>query len=161
MRSCRSNAAKIRATAARIRGSKNGSLSELRRGRKKPWTSSGLRNPFLKSNRAMHSEPQISPHEMAPPFRFSHGGRIHRCCTAQFSRCALRDKVAMQMAVDQHLHACVLERSGVPGETWPYSSLIHTLRNPLCSPRPNKSTLPSGNGRILKILEENRGRPGR
>ena len=41
----------------------------------------------------MHSDPQISLHEMASPFRVSHGGRIHRGCTAQFIRSALRDKM--------------------------------------------------------------------
>ena len=44
----------------------------------------------------MHSDPQISLHEMASPFRLSHGGRIHRCCTAQFIRSALRDKITEQ-----------------------------------------------------------------
>jgi hypothetical protein len=29
----------------------------------------------------MHSDPQISFHAIAPPFRFSHGGRIHLSCT--------------------------------------------------------------------------------
>jgi len=41
----------------------------------------------------MHSEWQISFHAIAPPLRFSHGGRIHRSCTAQFIRCALHDKI--------------------------------------------------------------------
>jgi hypothetical protein len=41
----------------------------------------------------MHSDPQISLHEMVSPFRLSHGGRIHRCCTAQFIRSTLRDKM--------------------------------------------------------------------
>jgi hypothetical protein len=44
----------------------------------------------------MHSDPQISLHEIASPFRLSHGGRIHRCCTAQFIRSALRDKMTEQ-----------------------------------------------------------------
>ena len=29
----------------------------------------------------MHSDPQMSFHAIAPPFRFSHGGKIHRSCT--------------------------------------------------------------------------------
>jgi hypothetical protein len=44
----------------------------------------------------MHSDPQISLHEMVSPFRVSHGGRIHRCCTAQFIRSTLRDKMREQ-----------------------------------------------------------------
>jgi hypothetical protein len=58
----------------------------------------------------MHSDPQISLHEMASPFRLSHGGRIHRCCIAQFIRSTLRDNIAMQVPVDQPLHTCALER---------------------------------------------------
>ena len=48
----------------------------------------------------MHSDPQISLHEMASPFRLSHGGRIHRCCTAQFIYYAVSDKAAIHMESD-------------------------------------------------------------
>src|SRR5439155_209441 len=71
MRSCWSSAARIRETAVSICGSKNGSLSELRRGRRKFSTSSAQRNPFRESNRAMHSDPQISLHAIAPPFSYT------------------------------------------------------------------------------------------
>src|SRR5205823_9676398 len=60
--------------------SKNGSPSEPRRGRRNASTSSAQRNPFRKSNRAIHSDPQISLHEIALPFSSSGGARIHRCC---------------------------------------------------------------------------------
>src|SRR6266404_7343826 len=80
MRSRRSSAAKMQETAARICGSKNGSLSELRRGRRKFSTSSAQRNPFRESNRAMHSDPQISLHAIAPPFNSSRDAKIQRLC---------------------------------------------------------------------------------
>src|SRR5437762_9885926 len=80
MRSCRSSAARTRETAAPICGSKNGSLSELRRGRRKFSTSSTQPNPFRDSSRAIHSDPQISLHAIAPPFNSSHGAKIQRLC---------------------------------------------------------------------------------
>src|SRR6266516_4348098 len=102
----------MRETAARICGSKNGSLSELRRGRRKSSTSSGQRKPFRESSRAMHSDPQISLHAIAPPFNSSRDGKIQRLCrvklggdfsslgspstrlcTDQFIRLHLHDKV--------------------------------------------------------------------
>lgn len=103
----------------------------------------------------MHSEPQISPHEMAPPFRFSHGGRIHRSCTAQFIRCALGDKLPMQMAVDQHLHACVLERAGAPGPGFPakHGRILHLyIRRAIHSAvrHPMNSRCPRETGEFLK-----------
>jgi hypothetical protein len=72
----------MRKTAACIWGSENGSLKELRRGRRNEFTSSAQRNPFRKSNRAMHSEPQISPHEIPDSSAFSSSGfaMIHRLC---------------------------------------------------------------------------------
>lgn len=42
----------------------------------------------------MHSDPQISLHEMVPAFRFSHAGRIHRCSTVYFIRFGFTDKTA-------------------------------------------------------------------
>ena len=83
MRSRPSKAARMRETAACICGSRNGSPNELRRGRRNASTSSAQRNPFRKSNRAMHSEPQISPHEIELPFSSSGDARIHRCCRAK------------------------------------------------------------------------------
>jgi hypothetical protein len=80
MRSCRSSAERTRETAAPICGSKNGSLSELSRGRRKPSTSSAQRNPFRESSRAMHSDPQISPHVIAVPFNSSRDAKIQRLC---------------------------------------------------------------------------------
>ena len=80
MRSCWSSAARIRETAVSICGSKNGSLSELRRGRRKFSTSSAQRNPFRESNRAMHSDPQILLHAIAPPFSSSRDAKIQRLC---------------------------------------------------------------------------------
>ena len=80
MRSCRSSAARRRETAAPICGSNNGSLSELSRGRRKSSTSSAQRNPFRKSSRAMHSDPQISLHAIAPPFNSSRAAKIQRLC---------------------------------------------------------------------------------
>ena len=80
MRSCRSSAARTRETAARICGSKTGSLSELSRGRRKFSTSSAQRNPFRESSRAMHSDPQISLHAIAPPFNSSRDAKIQRLC---------------------------------------------------------------------------------
>src|SRR5947207_13446000 len=101
MRSRRSSARRKRGTAARICGSKNGSLRELRRGRRKFWTSSALRKPFRKSKRAMHSDAQISLHGIAPPFRSSHGGRIHRCCTDQFIYYLASDKATTHTEIRQ------------------------------------------------------------
>src|SRR6266478_2241360 len=80
MRSCRSSAARTRETAAPICGSRNGLLSELSRGRRKPSTSSAQRNPFRESSRAMHSDPQISLHAIAVPFNSSRDGKIQRLC---------------------------------------------------------------------------------
>ena len=80
MRSCRSSAARRRETAAPICGSKNGSLSKLSRGRRKSSTSSAQRNPFRESRRAMHSDPQISLHAIAPPFNSSRDAKIQRLC---------------------------------------------------------------------------------
>src|SRR5207253_5431581 len=40
----------------------------------------------------MHSDPQISLHEIAPPFNSSRGAKIHRYCTDQFIRAELPDK---------------------------------------------------------------------
>src|SRR5437773_9339129 len=83
MRSLRSIAAKMRETAAHICGSKNGSLMELRRGRRKFSTSSAQRNPFRESRRAMHSDPQISFHAIALPFNPSRDAKIQRLCRAK------------------------------------------------------------------------------
>src|SRR6266436_10158436 len=104
----------MRGTAACICGSKNGSLRELRRGRRKFWTSSALRKPFRKSNRAMHSDAQISLHGIAPPFRSSHGGRIHRCCTAQFIYYAMSDKAPPHMESDTSVSHEVFEGAMCP-----------------------------------------------
>src|SRR4030095_2059256 len=92
MRSRRFIASRMRETAACIWGSKNGSPSDPKRGRRNASTSSAQRNPFRKSNRAMHSDPQISPHEMTLPFNSSGGARIHRCCTEHFIRGQVSDK---------------------------------------------------------------------
>src|SRR6266702_680623 len=83
MRSCGSNAARIRFTALSIFGSKNGSLNELRRGRRNVSTSSALANPLRISSRAMQADPQISVHEIGPPFNSSGGAMIHRLCRAK------------------------------------------------------------------------------
>jgi len=45
----------------------------------------------------MHSDSQISFHAIAPLLKFSHGGRIHRSCTA--SVYLLRDEWQ-----DEHAH---------------------------------------------------------
>src|ERR1043165_7415399 len=82
----------MRETAIRICGSKNGSLSDPKRGRRNASTSSTQPNPFRKSNRAMHSDPQMSPHEMTLPFNSSGGARIHRCCTEHVIRGQVPDK---------------------------------------------------------------------
>ena len=82
MRSRRFKASRRRATAVCIWGSKNGSLSELRRGRRNAFTSSAQRNPFRKSNRAIHSNPQISLHVIPDSSAFSSSGcaMTHRLC---------------------------------------------------------------------------------
>ena len=41
----------------------------------------------------MHSDPQISPQEIAPAFSDSRGAKIHRCCTDQFIRGKISDKM--------------------------------------------------------------------
>src|SRR4030095_12881712 len=122
MRCRRFKASRMRETAACIWGSKNGSLSELSRGRRNAFTSSAQRNPFRKSNRAMHSDPQIWFHEIALPFSSSGGARIHRscrvklpvgfasielpstrCCTDQFIRGKISDKM-QRGAVNLTIH---------------------------------------------------------
>src|ERR1700675_4695277 len=70
----------MRATAVSICGSKNGSPKELSFGRKKSFTSSVEAKPFRESKRAMHSEPQISFHEITSRFRSSAGDKIQRLC---------------------------------------------------------------------------------
>jgi len=42
----------------------------------------------------MHSDPQISLHEIAPPFNSSGGAMIHRYCTDQLIRARFSDKLA-------------------------------------------------------------------
>ena len=74
MRSRRFKASRMRATAVCIWGSKNGSLSELRRGLRNAFTSSAQRNPFRKRSRAMHSDPQISLHVIPNSSEFSSSG---------------------------------------------------------------------------------------
>src|SRR4030095_1052998 len=93
MRSCRSSAAKIRWTAACIFGSKKGSLNDFKRGCRKLSTSSALAKPLRISSRAMHSEPQISLHEIGPFRSSSADAMIHRLCTDQFIRAELSDKM--------------------------------------------------------------------
>src|SRR5882724_3333393 len=70
----------MRETAACICGSKNGSLRELSRGRRKSSTSFAQRNPFRESSRAMHSDRQISVHAIALPFNSSRAAKIQRLC---------------------------------------------------------------------------------
>ena len=50
---------------------------------------------------AMHSDPQISFHAITPPFRASRGGRIHRCCTAQFIYYLASDKATTHIEIRQ------------------------------------------------------------
>src|SRR4029077_7607755 len=76
----------MRETAARICGSENGSLSELRRGHRKFWISSAQRNPFRESSRAMNSDPQISPHAIGAPFNSSRDAKIQRLCDLKLRR---------------------------------------------------------------------------
>src|SRR5207249_8043092 len=80
MRSCRSSAARTRETAAPICGSKNGSLSELSRGRRKASTSFAQPNPLRDSSRAIHFDPQISLHAIARPSNSSRAAKIQRAC---------------------------------------------------------------------------------
>src|SRR6266700_3576949 len=61
-------------------GSKRGSLNELRRGRKNVSTSCAFAKPLRMSRRAMQADPQISSHEITPPFSSSAGAMIHRLC---------------------------------------------------------------------------------
>jgi hypothetical protein len=65
-------------------GSKNGSLNELRRGRKNVSTSFAFAKPLRINNRAMQGEPHISDHEIpdSSGFSSSGGAMIHRLCTA-------------------------------------------------------------------------------
>src|SRR3981081_1583827 len=84
----------MRATALSICGSRNGSASELRRGRRKFSISSFVAKPLRKSRRAMQSAPQISVHEIGPPFSSSGGSRIHRLCTDYSMRGRYTDKLA-------------------------------------------------------------------
>src|SRR5258708_723010 len=83
----------MRATPLSICGSKNGSANELRRGLRKFSISSFVAKPFRKSSRAMQSAPQISLHEIGPPFSSSGGAMIHRLCTDYSMRGRYRDKV--------------------------------------------------------------------
>src|SRR6266542_4995305 len=66
-------------------GSKKGSLNELRRGRKNVSTSSAFAKPLRISSRAMQADPQISFHEISPPFSSSAGAMIHRLCRVKLS----------------------------------------------------------------------------
>ena len=91
MRSCRSSATRIRSTAACMFGSKKGSLNELRRGRRNVSTCSALVKPLRMSSRAMQADPQISFHEISPPFSSSGGAIIHRLRTDHFIRGELPD----------------------------------------------------------------------
>src|SRR6476659_2292192 len=68
----------MRITAASMFGSKNGSLKDLRRGRRNDWTSSTEAKPFRDKRRAIQSQPQICFHEIGPPLSSSGGRRIHR-----------------------------------------------------------------------------------
>src|SRR5437764_3262648 len=86
----------MRFTAASMFGSKNGSLSDFRRGRRNAWTSSALAKPFRISNRAIHSQPQISLHEIGAPFRSSGGIRIQLARTDYFICGLLADKTAVK-----------------------------------------------------------------
>src|SRR5437764_6165715 len=107
----------MRFTAASMCGSKNGSLNDFSRGCKNAWTSSALANPFRASSRAIHSQPQISLHEIGAPFRSSGGIRIQLARTDYIIRGLLADKltkVFLQRA--RWLHRlvrpmCRLERS--------------------------------------------------
>jgi hypothetical protein len=74
-------------------GSKNGSLNELSRGLRNVSTSPAVAKPLRISSRAIHAEPQISFHEIGPPFNSSAGVMIHRLCTDQFIRAELSDKM--------------------------------------------------------------------
>src|SRR6266404_4941675 len=84
MRSRRSSAAKIRATAVSMFGSRNGSLSDFRRGWRNASISSAVAKPLRKSKRAIHSQPQISLHEIALPLSSSGGRMFQRLCTDYF-----------------------------------------------------------------------------
>src|SRR5437868_3537535 len=83
MRSRLSTARKIRFTAAAMFGKRNGSLKELRRGRRKAFTSSEFVKPFLFSNSTMQGKPQISGQAIPAFALFSTGARIQRLCTNQ------------------------------------------------------------------------------
>src|ERR1700688_2989172 len=73
-------------------GNKNGSLSNLSRGRRKVSTSFGLAKRLRISTRAIHAESQISLHEIGAPFSSSAGAMIHRLSTGQSISLALPDK---------------------------------------------------------------------
>src|SRR3981081_2078855 len=88
----------MRATALSICGSRNGSASELRRGRRKLSISSFVAKPLRESGRAMHPAPQISVHEIGPPFSSSGGDRIHRLCTDYSMRGRYTDKLLAALA---------------------------------------------------------------
>src|SRR6266404_9393271 len=96
----------MRATALSICGSRNGSASELRRGRRKFSISSFVAKPLRKRRRAMQSAPQISVHEIGPPFSSSGGAIIHRLCTDYSMRGRYTDKVlAARPDVEAYPHA--------------------------------------------------------
>src|SRR6266566_1599093 len=71
----------MRTTALSICGSRNGSRNDFSRGRRKSSMSSFVAKPLRMSKRAMHANPQISLHEIVPPFSSSGGAMIHRLCT--------------------------------------------------------------------------------
>src|ERR1043166_8482600 len=103
MRSLLSSAASTRSTAALMFGSRNGSLNDLRRGRRKVCTSSAVAKPLRKSSRAMQAQSQISFHEIAPPLSSSGGAMIQRVCTDYVIRALEADKI------DNHI-------GGLPGD---------------------------------------------
>ena len=104
MRWRRSNAVKIRATAASICGNKNGLLNDFRRGRRKFSTSTCVVKPFRISNLAMHTgigaapskqkgaPPSASPQKPGPLPSSSGSRTIHRFCTDHLIRCRSADK---------------------------------------------------------------------
>jgi len=73
-------------------GSKKGSLNELKRGRRNVSTSSAVAKPLRISSRAMHSDPQISLHEIGSFLSSSVDAMIHRLSTDQLIRGGLPDK---------------------------------------------------------------------
>src|SRR5438477_12568876 len=89
-------------------GNKNGSLSDFSRGWRNAWTSSTVVKPFRKSRRAMHSQPQISLHEIGPLMSCSGGRMIQRLSTDYFTRWRFPDN--SRLAHNQLTHDCTQNR---------------------------------------------------